>query len=81
MPSLVRGGGTPASSKYNRESVERALDIHLGADWSAVRDGYDISTGRAIIHLRTVREAAIFVWACADKADRLAREQQKAEVT
>lgn len=65
-----------ASAKFNRDSVERALTVHLGANGDWLPDGkggYTISTTHGIIRLRTVREAAIFVYGCAEKRRRMER--------
>lgn len=71
MPSLA------GTHTYNRETVERALTIHLGPEGSAstwTRDGkggYHVNTRRFALHLRTLREAAVYVVGMADKAARL----------
>lgn len=67
------------AAKFNQDSVERALTIHLGANGDWLPDGkggYTISTAHGIIRLRTVREAAIFVYGCAEKRRRMNRAER-----
>lgn len=74
MPSLI--DRTSYRGQYNRESVERALVVHFGdrGDWQADgKGGYTISTAIGIVRLRTLREAAIYVNACAETKRRIAR--------
>jgi hypothetical protein len=63
MPSLI-----PAY-RYDRDSVERGLEHHLGPIgpvWNRRGTGYTIVTTRGILHLKTLRETAIYVHAMAD---------------
>lgn len=64
---------------YNRDSVERALTHHVGeggeTGWTTDgKAGYKVFTGRGIMHLRTLREAYVYVVAMADKENRMQRQ-------
>lgn len=68
MPKLSRLSG----HRYNRESVERALTLHFGGTWATNgKGGYTISAGIGIVELKTLREAALFVVAAAEKERRI----------
>lgn len=71
--------GPQSATKYTRESVERALTHHFGAQgvrqdsWLATMDGgYSIVTGIGVIKLRTLRDAALFVIGMAEGKRRAA---------
>jgi hypothetical protein len=76
MPqSLAR----PSGHRYNRASVERGLTVHFGEGgpqgWSRNGGaGYLVPTSIGIVELKTLREAALFAIACAEKSRRLQRE-------
>lgn len=76
--TLINNAPSGTSHRYTRESVERALTVHVGEGgargWQRKGSGYTVSTGIGIITLRTVREAAIFVVACREKQLRLEHE-------
>lgn len=80
MKSPTQRLGPGHGHQYNRETVERALVLHLGPEGSAAtwtrdgKGGYHVATRRFNIHLRTLREAAVYVVGMADKAARLAAE-------
>lgn len=63
-------------ARYNRDSVERALTVHFGdtGEWQRAGAGYTIGTAIGIIRLRSLREAYLFVVACAEKDRLLARK-------
>lgn len=67
MPSL-NPSSISAIARYDRASVERALNLHYGDQgaWVRYKDGYMIATNRCVIRLNTLREAAILVHGVAD---------------
>lgn len=76
---MPRSLARPSSHTYNRASVERGLTIHFGEGgpqgWSRNGGaGYLIPTSIGIVELKTLREAALFAIACAEKVRRLSRE-------
>lgn len=64
----------PNSYRYTRESIERALTHHFGNTgiWLRSKNGYILTTGIGIVELKTLREAALFVIAMAEKERRMA---------
>lgn len=61
--------GPQTVTRYTRETVERALSIHYGNTGKWLPDskgGYTLNTRKGIIRLRTLREAALWVWAVAN---------------
>lgn len=64
MTSPVRTLAGLPLYKYNRESVERGLTAHFGQGgeqgWSRYEKGYVIPTGKGLVRLKSVREAALF---------------------
>ncbi len=71
----------PSGYQYNRGSVERALTLHFTEGYkgwtSNAKGGYLIHTGIGIVELRTLREAALFVIAAAEKGRHLVAETTK----
>lgn len=67
----------PSGYQYNRGSVERALTYHFGEGdrgWTSTEKGsYLVITGIGIVELKTLREAALFAIAAAEKGRRLER--------
>lgn len=69
----------PSGHVYTRGSVERALTHHFGqgsaTGWSSNgKGGYLVACSKVgVVELRTLREAALFVIAAAEKASRVRR--------
>lgn len=75
----IQTSAGPPHYRYNRASIERALTIHFGAPgtsphtWSVKDKSYIVPTSIGLVELRTLREAALFVIACAEKGRRIER--------
>jgi hypothetical protein len=75
----------PSGYQYDRGSVERALTHHFTAGhkgWTSTeKGGYLVTTDIGITELKTLREAALFVIAAAEKGRRVEREQRQVEAS
>lgn len=69
--TLINNNPSSSAYRYNRDSVERAFTVH-GVNAQRKGAGYTVLTAIGVVHLRTLREAAIFVLAMAEKGRRKA---------
>lgn len=69
--TLINNRPSNASSRYNRVSVERAFIVH-DVNFQRKGPGYTVLTAIGVVHLRSLREAAIFVTAMAEKGRKVA---------
>lgn len=81
MPSPVRTLAGLPLYRYNRESVERGLTAHFGGEgtaqgWVRNEKGYIVSTGRGLVRLKSVREAALFCVAAKEAKQRMGVDRE-----
>lgn len=75
MPRTFTGHST---HRYTRDSVERALTLHLGeggpTGWTRKGDGYVVPTGVGLMTLPTLKATYVFVVGLAEGKRRVAAQ-------